>query len=58
MVIIGNFPLYQNVNRTAVIDDDNEFPTICGTGTEDYFLGSHNYDIGVAVKGHPSAYTK
>lgn len=40
------------------IDDDNEFPTICGTGTEDYFLGSHNYDIGVAVKGHPSAYTQ
>ncbi len=41
-----------------MIDDDNEFPTICGTGTEDYFLGSHNYDIGVAVKGHPSAYTQ
>ncbi len=23
------------------IDGDNEFPTICGTGTEDYFGGSH-----------------
>ena len=27
------------------IDDDGEFPTICGTGTEDYFCGSYNFDI-------------
>lgn len=39
------------------IDDDDEFPTICGTGTEDYFLGSHNYDIGVAIQGRESAYS-
>ncbi len=26
------------------IDDDKEFPTICGTGTEDYFCGSYNFD--------------
>ncbi len=26
------------------IDDDNEFPTICGTGTEDYFCGSYNFE--------------
>lgn len=26
------------------IDDDDDFPTICGTGTEDYFGGSHNFD--------------
>jgi hypothetical protein len=25
------------------LDDDNEFPTICGTGTEDYFCGSYNF---------------
>ncbi len=25
------------------IDGDQEFPTICGTGTEDYFCGSHCY---------------
>ncbi|MDD3138590.1 MAG: DUF2961 domain-containing protein [Lachnospiraceae bacterium] len=25
------------------IDDDNEYPTICGTGTEDYFGGSWSY---------------
>jgi len=26
------------------IDGDGEFPTICGTGTEDYFGGSFNWD--------------
>ena len=26
------------------IDGDTEFPSICGTGTEDYFCGSHNFD--------------
>ncbi len=26
------------------LDDDVEFPTICGTGTEDYFLGSYNFE--------------
>jgi len=26
------------------IDGDKEFPTICGTGTEDYFCGSYNFD--------------
>ena len=28
------------------MDGDREFPTICGTGTEDYFCGSWNFDIG------------
>lgn len=27
------------------IDGDHEFPTICGTGTEDYFCGSYNFDV-------------
>jgi Protein of unknown function (DUF2961) len=27
------------------LDDDSEFPTICGTGTEDYFGGAWNFDI-------------
>lgn len=27
------------------IDGDTEFPTICGTGTEDYFGGSHNWEV-------------
>lgn len=26
------------------IDGDSEFPTICGTGTEDYFCGSYNFE--------------
>ena len=27
------------------LDGDTEFPTICGTGTEDYFCGSYNFDV-------------
>ena len=26
------------------MDGDTEFPTICGTGTEDYFCGSYDFD--------------
>jgi hypothetical protein len=26
------------------MDGDNKFPTICGTGAEDYFCGSYNFD--------------
>ena len=26
------------------IDDDKKFPTICGTGTEDYFCGSYDFE--------------
>lgn len=26
------------------IDGDKKYPTICGTGTEDYFCGSYNFD--------------
>lgn len=26
------------------IDGDREYPTICGTGTEDYFCGAYNFD--------------
>ena len=29
------------------MDGDGEFPTICGTGTEDYFCGAYNFDGGV-----------
>ena len=28
----------------AYIDGDDEYPTICGTGTEDYFCGSYNFE--------------
>jgi hypothetical protein len=27
------------------IDDDGEFPTICGTGTEDYFGGAYDWNV-------------
>ena len=33
------------------IDEDREFPTICGTGTEDYFGGSYNFDPSVPLIG-------
>jgi hypothetical protein len=28
------------------IDGDTEYPSICGTGTEDYFCGAYNFDVG------------
>ncbi len=34
------------------MDDDGEFPTICGTGTEDYFCGSYNFDVGADKGGY------
>lgn len=40
------------------IDDDRQFPTICGTGTEDYFCGAYNFDIGVCEPDQPHAYTE
>jgi hypothetical protein len=27
------------------LDGDTDFPTICGTGTEDYFGGAYNWDV-------------
>ena len=33
------------------IDDDDEYPTICGTGTEDYFCGSYNFDNKLTPEG-------
>ena len=27
------------------IDDDKDFPTICGTGTEDYFCGAYDFEV-------------
>lgn len=34
------------------IDGDDLFPTICGTGTEDYFCGSYNFDVGKEKGGY------
>jgi hypothetical protein len=32
------------------LDGDRDFPTICGTGTEDYFCGSYNFENPVTHK--------
>lgn len=34
------------------MDGDKDFPTICGTGTEDYFCGSYNFDVGKEHGGY------
>ena len=34
------------------LDGDKEFPTIAGTGTEDYFCGSYNFDLGKENGGY------
>ncbi len=33
------------------LDGDTDFPTICGTGTEDYFCGSYNFDPSIPGRG-------
>ena len=49
---VGTYMAWQ-VNNTGwwgegeikfYLDGDREWPTICGTGTEDYFCGSYNFD--------------
>lgn len=39
------------------MDGDGEFPTICGTGTEDYFCGSYNFDVGGGYQEFSSPYS-
>ncbi len=39
------------------LDDDEEFPTICGTGTEDYFGGAWNFDVpGLGYQEYSTTY--
>jgi len=38
------------------MDGDKNFPTICGTGTEDYFCGSYNFDVGGQYTAYTTAY--
>ncbi|MEQ1768836.1 MAG: glycoside hydrolase family 172 protein [Devosia sp.] len=38
--------------------DGDEHPTICGTGTEDYFCGAYNFDIGSIDPRHKSQYSE
>jgi hypothetical protein len=39
------------------MDGDTEFPTICGTGTEDYFCGSYNFEVKKEGRGTYQDYT-
>ena len=39
------------------MDGDKEFPTIAGTGTEDYFCGSYNFDRGGYYREFSTPYT-
>lgn len=38
------------------MDGDKKFPTICGTGLEDYFCGSYNFDRGGQYTEFSTAY--
>jgi len=40
------------------LDADRDFPTICGTGTEDYFCGAYDFDIGINERRLGSKYTE
>ena len=39
------------------IDGDTEYPTICGTGFEDYICGSYNFDVNKKYKPFTTPYT-
>ncbi len=39
------------------IDGDTDFPSICGTGTEDYFCGAYNFDVDGKYVEFSSPYT-
>lgn len=38
------------------LDGDKDFPTICGTGTEDYFGGSYNFDFDEGYRDYSNPY--
>ena len=39
------------------IDGDKAYPTICGTGTEDYFGGSYDFDTGSGADSHYTTFS-
>jgi hypothetical protein len=39
------------------LDGDKEFPTICGTGTEDYFCGSYDFEVNSRYQEFNTPYT-
>jgi hypothetical protein len=40
----GDIPAGQSVDQAVAEHGGDCFPTICGTGTEDYFCGSYNFE--------------
>lgn len=61
---VGTY-LYWGVNNNGwwgegeikfFIDGDTEYPSICGTGTEDYFCGSYNFDTGNHYQEYSTLY--
>ena len=57
---IGEY-FYKTTGKPCVInhwtpDGDKEFPTICGTGTEDYFCGAYNFDVNHAYVEYTTPY--
>jgi hypothetical protein len=40
------------------MDDDDKFPTICGTGTEDYFCGAYCFSVKNKKTGKREEYTE
>ncbi len=44
------------VKSKFYMDEDEEFPTICGTGTEDYFCGAYCFDPGIMEQDVESGY--
>ena len=62
---VGTY-LYWGVNNNGwwgegeikfYIDGDTDYPTICGTGTEDYFCGSYDFDVNGNYIEFSSPYT-
>ncbi len=42
----GDIPAGTPTEQAVAEHGGESFPTICGTGTEDYFCGSYNFDVG------------
>jgi hypothetical protein len=39
------------------LDGDKDFPTICGTGTEDYFCGSYDFEVNARYQEFTTPYS-
>ena len=62
---VGTY-LYWGVNNNGwwgegeikfYINEDDAYPTICGTGTEDYFCGAYNFDVNGKYTSFSGPYT-